>query len=151
MCPLTVRAWPDSTDPRGGLFSVVGYDYGQVPPNQFLLTTTGATGAYVIFNDGVLVTAVDFGDTATQYTSAAMNAILLKDGSEEPIGPPPLFTVSMQLNVQIIGEALYIGTTKDEFPTAIRTWSIDMVKQGAGDSDIPNPILMTPKNHLFTI
>ena len=149
--PLTVRAWPDSTDPRGGLFSVIGYAWGQVPPNQWLLTTTGALAPYEVFNDGVLVTAIDFGEQTTQHTNIAATTILLKDGTIEPIGPPPLFTVSMQLNTLIFPGPLQVGLATAEFPNAIRTWEITMENFGGGGTKFPNPVLMTPKNHLFTL
>ena len=51
-----VRAWPVQPDPRTVAFDLIGYDFGQVPPWAWRLSTTNATGIAEVFNGaGVIV------------------------------------------------------------------------------------------------
>lgn len=149
--PLTVRAWPDSTDPRGSHFSLLGYSFGQVPPNKFLLTTTGALEPYDQFNTGVLIVATDDTPPTTTYDDGGFDTILLKTGQPEPIGVPIPWTVRLLLAIQVPPEPLYLGQIDLAFPAAIRTYSIPMVSTGGPPNHLPNPILLTPENHLFEL
>ena len=51
--PFAVSQWPNSPDPRTNTFNQTGWNFGQVPPFTWILSTTGATGLLAIFNSGI--------------------------------------------------------------------------------------------------
>lgn len=150
MSPLTVRAWPDSADPRDSHFSITGYAFGMVPANKYRLTTTDALPPFDDLNDGVLITAIGVGPDNVTYEDAPSENVLHKLGFPEPIGGPPTFTIEYTLNAVRPGEFLYVGFIRQTYPDGIAVFEVQLITADPGPNKVPNPVVCTPRNYLAT-
>lgn len=149
--PFAVSQWPNSPDPRLADFAIDGWDFGQVPPFTWILSTTGATGVFAPLNDGIAAFNVTVSPGFSTY--------------RPPPGPP----LSVQYNLQIEGKQFvdpvpfdhtiridlivsappvifaYIGQLRLLYPTAIAVWGpMTMVLDTPAPGTIPNPVFATP-------
>jgi len=150
MSPLTVTAWPVFPDPRGPGFSIRGYGFGMVAPNQFFISTTGALPPYDDLNDGLLLPFSFDLPASTEYKTVDNRNIMTKRGFVAlQVGPPPW---SIEITISVIRPAVdfQTGFVRFNFPDAIRTYSVQTVPTGVGPQLIPNPILATPRNFSAT-
>lgn len=150
MCPLTVRAYPDSTDPRDSMFSLIGYAPNQVPAERYLLTTTGALSPYDDLNDGVMVILFNETPPSTVFKNGDLAYDLTKFGSNAVVASPTPHSVSQTLNLIRAPDLGYAITNYVLFPVAIKLLSFNVVQIGGGPNLIPNPVVATPRNHLAT-
>lgn len=149
--PFAVSQWPSSPDPRQADFAIDGWNFGQVPPFTWILSTTGATGVFAPLNDGITC----FNRTVSPSFS-----------TYRPLPGPPL---SVQYNLQIEGKQTietvpfdhtieidlivsappvifaYVGEIFRLYPTAIAVIGpIPMILVDPAPGTIPNPVFMTP-------
>lgn len=151
MCPLTVRAWPDSTDPRGPHFLVGGFDHGQVAAERYLLTTTDAVAPYEDLNTGVLVVFdSQIGAEVWKFVDDSGDYVLTVFSTDTPIGAPE-FSVQWLLQITKPGEPRYDVEIKELFQTAIAVRSAPAVAVPPNGDKIPNDVTFTPENHLFEL
>lgn len=148
--PLTVRAWPDSTDPRGSHFSIRGYGFGAVPPNKFSLITTGALAPYDYLNAGILIPVLSETEAITTYGDLGVGIQLQKRGFVAVQPSPEDHTVRWILDIQTPTFPLYSGERFFESPYGITQFDIDVTTLGVPDDLIPNPVTVRPRNHLAT-
>lgn len=154
---FAVRQWPDAPDPRSSHFSFAGWDWGKVPPFQFVLTSTNATGIYAWLNDG-LVLANTFDDgLSTQWSAIVPGfdftlAVLSKVGTESPAGAP---TRTITFTLIIIGQAPVLDATAGEnltFPDAIRVFGPWVLSNTGGPiAEVPDGITLTPAKWDFVL
>ena len=145
-----VRQWPDSPDPRGSLFSYAGWNWGQVAPWAFIVSSIGATGIYAYLNAGVAINAkFDDGFNTTWSHGGAPPDFpltqIFKVGTEAPVGPA---FDSISLTVLINPTAtdpMAIGQLDLSFPNAITAYAgIPMSDGGGPVAAIPNGVTITP-------
>lgn len=148
--PLTVRAWPDSTDPRTSSFSHIGYAWGMVPPNKFRLSTTEAEFPFDDLNDGVLLTLFDESPPVTTYADASFTYLLQKTGFADLQPTPEDHSVHWFLNLTRTPIFPYQGNLYKLFPDAITMFAIPVERVPPNGDRIPNPVTITPQNHLVT-
>jgi len=148
--PFAVSQWPYSPDPRTPAFNILGWDFGQVPPFSWIMSTTGATGFFSVFNDGVTlrnsfvlpnVGTYDPVDPLGNDLTLIMNII----GSNTPTPVPPIFTIDIQIDVFQITATVLSGRLLLLFPLAIAVQPpMTMIVAAPPGNDFPNPAILTP-------
>ena len=143
-----VSQWGYSPDPRGPDYALTGFDFGQLPPWRWMMTTTGALAPYEILNTGLVW---------------QRNANDVKSASFVPIVPTPGITDAF---LSLRGTALPSGGITMEwfcsffttghpsategfinelYPLALKTRSFTMLNTGLPPPLIPNPLVITPR------
>ena len=148
--PDTVTAWPYYPDPRGANFSIIGFKFGMVPPNKFQAKTTGALGAFVDLNDGILLSVVTDDTFNTFYTSGGTGYQSLKVGTVAANPGPPPFSVTIDFVATKVGFPQHRGLVRLLFPIGIRDYTISVLPVGGGPNSIPNPVVLSPRNFSAT-
>ncbi len=145
-----VTKWPYSPDPRFSNFNFPGWDFGQVPPWKWIVSTTGATGPEAIYNDGVLLEPADLTPASTRWDAVAsllfdQDTALKILGTELPTGPGPGITKTFELTLFENMLENWQGIITRLYPTAIQVHGgFNMVKTGTPVGTIPNPMFITP-------
>jgi hypothetical protein len=148
--PYAVSQWPYWPDPRQADWNFLGWDFGQVPPWKWRIDTSGATGIYAQFNDGVLMEPTGFLPEDTRWDNqhvliGAITVILSIKGADPPVGIPPGITKSIGILMHIGPVRVYGGGLELLWPTAIAVQSpIPMVPVAPSAGTIPNPMSLTP-------
>lgn len=142
--PFGVTAWPYFPDPRHPDFSLTGYAFGQVPPNKFIASTTGALSPYLDLNEGVLL-EVDLDiEGLTRYSFEVFTYRLTKFGFKEPIPDPTPHTVQLTFVANRGTLTQHTGDRFDPWPDAIRPFAITMVPDEGVPQSLPNPVVFSP-------
>ncbi len=149
--PLTVTAWPSGPDPRGSHFSLIGYKFGQVPPDRYFAQTTGALAPYEELNDGILLVVVAYTINFVSYQSADTVYFVDKVGFLDEQTGPPAFSVVWELTIDDLSGALQKGQLLELFPAAIANRSITTAPLPGEDNLIPNPVTFQPRNFGVTV
>lgn len=148
--PFAVRQWPVAPDPRGALFSFVGWNWGQVVSHRWVLSSTDATGQYEFLNVGAIVPFFSDDGTTTIWDGdsggVAPVAMELKKVGVVPAAGSPLRTIELFLRLkppsptpQTTGALTFLR------PDAIRQFGpFVMDIFGVPNADIPNGITITP-------
>lgn len=148
--PFAVSQWPNGPDPRQADYNILGWNFGQVPPWQWIVSTTDATGLLAVFNDGVLCVNV--------FNSPSIGIFVVVDalpgglalifsitGTQEPAGGPPTFTIHANLQFFKDTGLLYTADLKPTYPVAIQVQSgFVMVEFSTAFGTFPNPVIITP-------
>lgn len=154
---FAVRQWPTAPDPRSSLFSFAGWDFSQVAPWQWIVSTTGASGAWAFLNDGFVVPATSDDGFDTQWSgtvpdSGGTTVVLSKFGREVPVAMPPftlewLWTIDVPSTGQQGRAHAFIL-----FPAAIVVFGpLAMLDTGVPILDLPNPVKITPAKWDFSL
>ncbi len=149
--PFGVTQWALSPDPRPVDFNFPGWDFGQMPPWRWLLSTTNATGIWAIFNAGVVVEFSfgfpnDSGFVEVDTLPDDITVILKILGHQTPIGPPPGITKSIGIILLVLGVDKWSGGKEWLYPTAIEERTgIVLAEDSPSAGDIPDPFKMTPR------
>ncbi len=147
---FAVSKWPYTPDPRQASFDNLGWDYGEVPPWQWVLQTTGATGVYAIFNAGVMLEPFAALATETLWREVialpdTLTVILSSLSILPPAGGPPLVSKRLFLRILSGGFTKAQDTLDALFPTAIAVQTpFDMVVVSPPVGTIPNKMELTP-------
>lgn len=148
--PFRVRQWPVSPDPRGSLFTFVGWNWGQVVSWRWVMSSTEATGIYSPLNDGIILDQNGHNDEQALWQRFGdlddpLIYTFTKEGFEPPIGGGPH---SIQLRVNItppVPVEPSIGGVDLLYPDAIQVFGpFDMEILGVPNEDIPNGVTLTP-------
>ena len=148
--PFAVSQWPYSPDPRGSAFDILGWNFGQVPPFKWILSTTDATGIMAIYNTGILVDVVFEIPGVTQWAHPVelpgfMRVSMTFLGFDTPQGAPPGTTKQMQISITESSVPTWNGNLDLLFPTAIAVQSpFAMTQLNPSGGDFPNPMAITP-------
>ncbi len=148
--PFAVTQWALSPDPRPADYIVFGWDFGQMSPWQWILSTTGATGDLAVFNAGVLCVNIGngpgFGDFApVDPLPTGLALIFFITGTQLPAGGPPTFTNHINLQLFDVTLLLYDGDLRQTYPTAIQVQTpIIMNEFDTSRGTLPNPMKITP-------
>lgn len=147
---FAVRQWPKAPDPRSSLYSFAGWDWGQVVSSKWIVSSTGATGAWSFLNDGFIVGPKSDDGSLTIWEAIVPDSGgtivgLEKTGHEAPVGSPP-FTIAWfwRIDVPSTGES---GSAFEQlvFPKAIRVFGpLVMLDSSLPIPDLPNPVTITP-------
>ncbi len=155
--PFAVRQWPVAPDPRSPLFSFAGWNWGQVLPIQWILSSVGALSPWTWLNDGIVlaITADDGLDTRwTGFSPPVDNVTVTLDkfGTEAPAGAPP-FTIEWKILMVRVPPLLDVfGGEKLLFPDAIRTFGPWAAFDSGGPvTEIPNGLDITPAKWNFVL
>jgi len=155
--PFAVRQWPVAPDPRGPLFAFEGWDFGQVPPWKWVVSSFDATNLWAFLNDGfVLPSTFDDGVTSTWFANVPdpgpTGVVLTKFGQPAPTGSPPR-TIQLTLSVLRPGPVLIgQGILLHVFPKAIQVFGpVEMLLAGLPIDDVPNPVTITPAKWDFEL
>ena len=148
--PETVTAWPVWPDPRDAAYSIIGYVFGMVAPNQFSAKTTGALAPFTELNDGVLLTGVTDTGANTFYSAAGALYTMTKVGFPVAQVGPPNWSVELIFTAIDLGGNSHDGTLRLLFPKAIREYSFTVDPIGVGPDLIPNPVVLSPRNFSAT-
>lgn len=147
---FAVSQWPYTPDPRTAQFDNLGWDFGQVPPWQWVLSTTGATGVYAPFNAGVMLEpfAVLAIETVWRQVIALpdnMSVRLSSLSTLPPAGGPPLVSKTLNIKIQEFGFTKAEGTITALFPTVLAVQTpFNMGVSQPPVGTIPNPMKLTP-------
>ena len=153
--PFAVSQWPNSPDPRTAQYAITGWNFGQVPPFRWILSTTGATGALAIFNSGVVLTNDFFNLTLASFRELGtlpddLTVIMNIIGTQEPAAGPPPFTIDIQFTVFQITATLADGRLRLLFPTAIAVQGpIPVTDTSPPGMSWPNDAEITPAKWNF--
>ena len=148
--PFAVTQWALNPDPRPVDYITFGWDFGQMSPWKWVVSTTDATGELAVFNDGILchndLNSPSFGSFVPDVVIPHDIAIVFTiTGTQLPAGGPPTFTIEIQLDVFHLTAFLYQGRLRATYPTAIQIQSpIVMVELDPVFGTIPNPMQITP-------
>lgn len=148
--PFGVSQWPYDPDPRLPDFDLFGFDFGQVPPWAWILSTTNATGLAAVFNGGVVIKPTII--LPGQVTFANVDTLpdlvtctVKHSGFLEPVGPPPDKTLFMTPIIRQDGNPEFSGVLGQLYPVAIKVHTpIPMTKVGIGIGTMPDPMKLTP-------
>lgn len=148
--PFAVSQWPYSPDPRTAQFDQTGWDFGQVPPWSWIISTTAATGPFDIFNSGVVVKP--FAALATETLFRQVDVLpeditvrLSSQGFIVPFGMPPGITKTLKITIAQPEFTEAEGQIDLTFPTAIAVQGpIVMTVLPPPIGTIPNPMVLTP-------
>lgn len=149
--PFAVSQWPHSPDPRLLDFAITGYDFGQVPPWRWLMTTSGAIFPYESLNDGIIWQAASHSINNCEYNVIDLSPDLSDDrlaffGSRFPIGGAPGSTIRIFCTFfQTAADPATNGSLFLTYPKAIGTRSFVMSNDVGGEPFLPNPVLLTPR------
>lgn len=148
--PFEVSQWPYKPDPRKPDFNLVGWNFGQVPPWKWVISTTAATGIYSAFNAGVIYQATppllpqDQLFTPIVGLGNDLIGTLSIKGTIEPQGSPS-HTISIGIGFDVLGLPVYGGGVLLTYPTAIQVHSgFAMAVDFPSDGTIPNDMKITP-------
>ena len=148
--PFAVSQWPNSPDPRTSEFNRTGWNFGQVPPFTWILSTTGATGLLAIFNAGVPLRNTFNNETSGTYQEinvlpGGLTVIMNILGTQEPNPIPIPHTINIQFTVFQITATLADGVLRLLYPTAILVQGpIPVTDTSPPGSSWPNPAEITP-------
>ncbi len=153
--PFAVTQWGYSPDPRGPAFAQDGWDFGQVPPWLWVMSSTNATGIYSFLNDGIVIDL--FLDTPGSTLWRIFNPTidvtrinLAKLGFEVPVSGG---TVSIAWSFDITSVSpprVVTGEQQYLFPKAIRKFGPwDAVDVMGPVLEIPDGITITPAKWNF--
>jgi len=148
--PFSVSQWPNSPDPRKPDFAIHGWNFGQVPPFSWNLSTTGATGIYGVFNGGVLLRNLFASPSSSSYApnipppdNIQVNFDIF--GFQTPQPGPPVHTIDIFFEIVVFTLLSYTGSFRALFPVAIAIQEpIPLVTHFPVSGSIPNPMLITP-------
>ncbi len=148
--PFAVSQWPYTPDPRTAQFDQMGWDYGQVPPWAWILSTTGATGPFAVFNNGVIVKPFAAGVDDTLFRQVVtlpddITVRLTSKGFNPPLGGPG--GTSKRLSVRIAQPEFQeaSGVLNKNYPTAIAEQGpMTIVVDDPPIGTFPNPMAITP-------
>jgi len=148
--PFEVSQWPYSPDPRKPDFNQPGWDFGQVGPWKWIVSTDNATGIYEQFNDGVIFEAVDPSlPEDTLFLPIVdlgndLEGFLSIKGLQEPLGAPP-FTKSFGIRFDVLALTVYGGGFNLLYPVAIQVHGpFNMAVDNPSAGTIPEPMFITP-------
>lgn len=148
--PFRVRQWPVSPDPRGSLYSFVGWNWGQVVSWKWIASSVDATGPYEFLNDGLILPSFSDDGIETLWLQEVADSggtvvRLLKVGFFPPILMPP---ITISWGIQIDVPSVPTGATGSSelfFPDAIQEFGpFEMFNGPDPVEDIPNGVLITP-------
>lgn len=129
----------------------MGFDYGQLPPWRWTITTTNALDPFTPFNSGVRVEA----DTVAIDDTTWTNVDTLPDGvtcfvrirgwQELQSGPPP-FSILLEIELADNTGPADDGFASFAFPTAIAVHTVPLLGlPSGGDPRVPDPFKITPR------
>lgn len=148
--PYAVRKAPASNDPRSWAFLWMGWQYGQVPPYKWRLSTTGALAPFEALNAGIVLPVATYSDheyLATGTLSGSLNPTYALEifTADEPQPFPSDWTVRFTFTAVADGINEQAGELKQLWPVAIAQRSIDdVLPVPSGTRYIPNPLIITP-------
>lgn len=145
-----VTQWPKEPDPREPDFGIDGYSPGQLPPYQWWLETTGATGQYAWLNDGIKCTNHSWSANFLSYRPlpgqpfAVQVFVRISGWQVSQIGPPP-YSIEYEILISRPPLLRFRGILRLDFPDAIeQRTGIVMVVVNPDTGTIPNPMTITP-------
>jgi len=127
-----------------------GWDFGQVAPWTWVISTIGATGTLDIFNAGVAVKPTTALPDQTVWEDdgtlpGGVSVSLKIAGFELPIGAPPGDTIFATMLVKEGAIFTWTGSFSALYPTAIAVHSpFPMVNVAPSGGTFPNPLKITP-------
>lgn len=145
-----VRKFPDSNDPRPANFCWRGWEFGALPAYRYILSTTGASGSFVLLNDGVLVLYGSEIDPVNYWLrsdspSLPFTSALEISGYETLQTVPVDHTIRWHLVFSAGGQPTHDGSSYAVRPNAITGWpTVAVAPIGPGSNSIPNPVTITP-------
>lgn len=145
--PFEVTQWGYSPDPRKPTYAIEGFDFGQLPPWRWKMTTTGAIFPYEALNAGVVWERSDHGIDFASFAPLVpipdvTDPLLGWGGTQEPIGG---FTINWFCQFFITGaDPATSGFFGELYPVAIKARAFTMVNEGGPPPFIPNPLVITP-------
>lgn len=148
--PYAVSQWPYSPDPRAASFDLIGFNYGQVPPWAWVLSTTDATGLAEPFNgDGVIVKPFTILPQQVSWSNVDplpddVSVTMNHSGFPVPVPPGP--------NTQFHSFIVWQGVLPEFSASFGLLWPDAIVqrpfpvatKVGLGIGTMPNPLVATP-------
>jgi len=149
--PFAVRQWPVRPDPRSAAFAIDGWDFGQVPPFSWLLSTTGATGIWSFLNDGIVLRNTFASPSFSAYVPVIPPPFFIVttlniNGFQTPQVGPPVHTIHFSFGLFVETSHAFQCDLRLLFPTAIQVQGpITAVFVGPSDGTIPNPLFLTPR------
>lgn len=155
--PFAVRQWPVQPDPRGSLYSFVGWDWGQVVSFRWIMSSTNATGDYSFLNDGIVLSSFSDDGSLTSWRSTdtpfpVTEVRVGKIGLDPPAGVPP---VSIAWSFDILSPSIprfVNGEQQYLFPKAIRTFGPWAAIDTSGPVlEIPDGVTITPARWDFEL
>lgn len=148
--PFAVTQFALSPDPRPVNYITFGWDFGQMSPWKWILSTTGATGTLDVFNAGVKCHNV----FASPGTGIFVVDDVLPDDlalifnistTQIPAGGPPTFTVGIDLQFFWLTTLLYNAQLRQTYPTAIQVQApITTTEFDTSRGTFPNPLQIEP-------
>jgi len=148
--PFAVSQWPNSPDPRPPDFAIDGWNFGQVPPFSWKMSTTGATGIYAFFNAGITLRnvfsspSISFYDPVIPPPNFVVTTLVIS-GFQTPQAGPPLHTIAFGFDILVETALNFRGDLLLLFPTAIAIQGpIPLVEIQPSDGTIPNPMELQP-------
>lgn len=148
--PFAVSQWPYAPDPRSPAFASDGWNFGQVPPFSWKLSTTGATGVFVFFNDGITLRNGFESPSFSSYSPVIpppsfVVTTLNISGFQAPQAGPPVHTIRFQFDIFVETSLTYEGLLELLFPVAIQVQGpIPMNEIDPSFGTIPNPMELEP-------
>ena len=145
-----VSQWPYSPDPRLPSFDLIGFNFGQVPPWAWRLSTTNATGLAAPFNgEGVIVKPFTILPQQVSFSNVDglpddVSVTTNHSGFPIPVPPGP----GTQFHSVIIWQGVlpeFSASFGMLWPVAIQARAYPtMQKVGSGTGTMPDPLVATP-------
>ena len=154
---FAVSQWPYSPDPRLPDFAIIGFDFGQVPPWRWLMTTTGALAPFEILNTGNVWEPFSFGVDRVRYEPVIPmpgvgNANISFFGTQDPTGGGAGITQTMAIEFGFTFPNHELGFIQLLYPKAIQAnGPFNMMNESSPSTNIPNPVTITPVRFDFAL
>lgn len=155
--PFGVTQWGYSPDPRPPDFCPIGFNFGQIPPFQWVSKTTGADAPFTALNSDFLWKSVLSSANSCQWRPVVLLPGLFHqdirvDGTELPAGGPPTFTSDWHVEFgPFFGPRISEGFLRETYLDAIGVRSFTMSGSGTGGPLFPNPLVFTPAKWNFVL
>lgn len=129
----------------------MGYDFGQVPPFKYLISTSGALPPFDDLNTGVVITLDSVADNnLLKYVDEDEAYVLNKSGTQDP---DEVFNTTIDYVgvFQRSGTELHAGQLRLLYPPAIMAFQILITATFPPNNLLPNPVAFLPRKWNFEL